>query len=239
MRTKIKVDPNFQMRGNSSMENMIYKMLEEQAVQEFNFLSGDSIQVAKDLLSSVEAALKNKDFKKLRKISKKLPSKDYPTIFKMADKQFTDFKRNYTEAKRKVVSKNLVDEKSSVPVAIGTAIVASSLKRDVDTIIKDVTKNLKDKKAMFFLIPGSAFLFKTIVIILLLCWIYVTNGAAIVTILKAMALLLMLLGKVISGGISLFESMTSGKVKIAGEDFGDTLPSDSLGPESGTSTWVQ
>lgn len=207
------------------MEKTIYNLIEQQVIQEFNILGVNSIQKTKELLSSVEAALNNKDLKKLKKISKSLPKKDYPEIFKLADKQFTDFKRNYMDAKRKLKSKNIVDEEHSVPVAIGTAVVASSLKRDVDTIVKDVTKNLKDKKAFFFLIPGSRFVLKTVFIILILCWIYVTNGAAIGTILKVMGLLLSLLGFVLQKAVGIFEGIVNAKT-VAGDPIPDAWPSD-------------
>ena len=187
------------------MDKIIYEMIEKQTINEFNIFGHDVLRVTKDLLDATEVALKTKNIKKLKKIVDKIPKKDIPTIWKMADKQFTDFKSNFEDAKRKLLSKRIIDEKNVTPVAMGTAVVASATRQDVDTILKDVAENMKDKKALFFLIPGSSFVVKSVIFILVLAWIYVTNGAAIVTILKGMSILLLIFGRVLSGGITLFE----------------------------------
>jgi len=187
------------------MDKIIYEMLEKQTINEFNIFGQDIVQTTKDLLNSVEMSLKNKNIKKLKKLADKIPKKDIPAIWKMANNNFTDFKRNFEDAKRKLLSKKIMDEKNVTPVAMGTAVVASATRQDVDTILKDVAENMKDKKALLFLIPGSSFALKSVIFILVLAWIYVTNGAAIVTILKGMSILLLLFGRVLDGGLILFE----------------------------------
>ena len=187
------------------MDKIIYEMMEKQTINEFNIFGQDVVKITKEILDSAEVALKTKDIKKLRKIADKIPNKDIPAIWKLANNSFTDFKRNFEDAKRKLLSKRIMDDKNVTPIAMGTAVVASATRQDVDTIIKDVTENMKDKKALFFLIPGSSFVIKSIIYILVLAWIYITNGAAIVTILKGMSILLLLFGRVINGGITLFE----------------------------------
>lgn len=187
------------------MDKIIYEMLEKQTINEFNIFGQDVVQITKDLLNSVEMSLKNKNIKKLKKLADKIPKKDIPTIWKMANNNFTDFKRNFEDAKRKLLSKKIMDEKNVTPVAMGTAVVASATRQDVDTILKDVAENMKDKKTLLFLIPGSSFALKSVIFILVLAWIYVTKGAAIVTILKGMSILLLIFGRVLDGGITLFE----------------------------------
>jgi hypothetical protein len=211
------------------MDKIIYEMLEKQTINEFNIFGQDIVQSTKDLLNSVEMSLKNKNIKKLKKLADKIPKKDIPTIWKMANNNFTDFKRNFEDAKRKLLSKKIMDEKNVTPVAMGTAVVASATRQDVDTILKDVAENMKDKKTLLFLIPGSSFALKSVIFILVLAWIYVTNGAAIVTILKGMSIMLLIFGRVLDGGLVLFEKafMSSSGSTFEGvpslDDVGSTM----------------
>lgn len=208
------------------MDKIIYEMLEKQTINEFNIFGQDIVQSTKDLLNSVEMSLKNKNIKKLKKLADKIPKKDIPTIWKMANNNFTDFKRNFEDAKRKLLSKKIMDEKNVTPVAMGTAVVASATRQDVDTILKDVAENMKDKKALFFLIPGSSFALKSVIFILVLAWIYVTKGAAIVTILKGMSILLLIFGRVLDGGLVLFEKAF---MSSSGSPFGEPNTLDDIG----------
>ena len=187
------------------MDKIIYNMIENQALTEFELFGHDMIQITKNILDSTEIALKNKDIHKLKKIAQKIPKKDIPTIWKMANNKFTDFKKNFDYAKRKLSNKKIIDEKNVVPIAMGTAVVASATQQSVDTIIKDVTENMKDKKHLIFMIPGSNFAIKALIFILVLAWIYVTKGAAIVTILKGLSIMMLIVGHILDGGITIFE----------------------------------
>jgi len=113
----------------------------------------NALKSMKVILPNIKKSLLKGDSKRLGKIADKLPKKDIKSIEREAIRRIPTFKKDFSEAQRKVRRVKEFNKDTAKPAAIAVALVSSSTKYSVDDVLKEGkmrTRNLKSGASSYF-----------------------------------------------------------------------------------------
>ena len=134
------------------------------------------------MIPNIEKALLKPKLETLKKITKKMKSREFRFIEQDAIRKIPGFKKEYAEAQRKVSRLKFVTKYTSKAAAFVTALAASVTKKDVDYVMKKGAMGVRN--ANILPLPGMMDFIALGIFTTVILAIFATDGAAIVPALK-------------------------------------------------------
>ena len=152
------------------------------------------------MIPNIEKALLKPKLETLKKITKKMKSREFRFIEQDAIRKIPGFKKEYAEAQRKVSRLKFVTKYTSKAAAFVTALAASVTKKDVDYVMKKGAMGVRNAKILP--LPGmmdfiALGIFTTVIPALKLAWTTIVLISE--TLVEILKILIDLLGPVPEG----------------------------------------
>ena len=153
----------------------------------------------KSMIPTIQKAFLKPNPNTLKKIAKKLPRQRLKDIERDAIRRVPGFKKEYSEAKRKVVKLKFINKATARTAAMATALASAVTKKDVSGVIKQGEMGVRNAKILP--IPGMFDLIALGLFITFIMAIFLTDGAVIIPAIKAglavIGMLVKILGEII------------------------------------------
>ena len=165
------------------------------------------IDSMKKIVPMAKQALMKGDVKLMKRIASRLPQKTFKEVEKEAMRKLPGFRNKLKEAQRFAL-KSREAKGLEEPLAIAGAIVATITQTKTKDVMSKFSDVARDAQKLI-LFPGDIKVLKLILFIIAIALIYFTKGAVILPAIQytfaGAALLMALLGKLLSGAASMIE----------------------------------
>jgi len=155
----------------------------------------------KSMIPNIEKVLLRPNVESLKKVAKKLSPRDLRFVHQDAVRRIPGFKKEFSEAQRKVGKLDFVNSINAKAAAMATALVSATTKKDVDGVIKHAEMGVRNAK--FLPIPSMTGMIMFSLFVMFCISIYVSEGAIIMPAIKfaviSIGLLLQMIGKILAG----------------------------------------